>query len=364
MASSIITTLLPVFVVYILHEGVDKLGIVIAVATFVSYIFRILFGYLSDKLHIVKPFVVAGYLVSAITKPLLAFASAYFSVALLRGAERMGKAVRSASKDSLISSFVKEKKHGKTFGFHKMMDISGELAGALIVFLFFLFFTKDESAIRTLFLFTAFPGVLAVLIALFFVKDAPYKEKKEQIVFNKDDRQLFPVLFIYFGFVFFVVSEQFLIVKAREEGYGLEVIPLFIVVFALIQALISYHIGIMSDRFGVKKTLIVAFLSAIAALAFVKITIWGSFLFLGIFTVTSLNSIRAYISKYSISKGFLFGVYYGGVAVFASLGALAVGCIWENYGFDALFIFSMTGMAAMLLFLLFYKVPAYKEKQN
>ena len=72
MASSIITTLLSIFVVYVLHEGVDKLGVIIAIATFVSYIFRIVFGYLSDKYKIVKPFVVTGYFISAITKPLLA----------------------------------------------------------------------------------------------------------------------------------------------------------------------------------------------------------------------------------------------------------------------------------------------------
>jgi uncharacterized membrane protein len=44
MASSMVTTILPLYVVYILNDGVDKLGIIIAVATFVSYFFRIIFG--------------------------------------------------------------------------------------------------------------------------------------------------------------------------------------------------------------------------------------------------------------------------------------------------------------------------------
>ena len=100
MASSMVTTLLPIFMVYVLHEGVDKLGIVIAIATFISYAFRILFGYLSDKYNIVKPFVVTGYFISALSQPLLALSTTFMSVGLLRGVERMGKAVRSASKDS------------------------------------------------------------------------------------------------------------------------------------------------------------------------------------------------------------------------------------------------------------------------
>jgi len=66
MASSMVTTILPLYVVYILNDGVDKLGIIIAVATFISYFFRIVFGYLSDKYQVVKPFVVSGYVVSII----------------------------------------------------------------------------------------------------------------------------------------------------------------------------------------------------------------------------------------------------------------------------------------------------------
>jgi len=105
MASSMVTSVLPLFVVYVLHEGVDKLGFIVGIATFVSYGFRFVFGYLSDKYKIVKPFVVAGYAISAVTKPLLYFSNGWVSVATLRGIERIGKAVRSATKDSLISAY-------------------------------------------------------------------------------------------------------------------------------------------------------------------------------------------------------------------------------------------------------------------
>ncbi len=183
MASSMITTLLPIFVVYVLHEGVDKLGIVIAVATFVSYAFRVVFGYLSDRLAIVKPFIVAGYLVSALSKPLLAFTHTYGTIALLRGVERIGKAVRSAPKDALISAYSQTRSSGRTFGFHKMMDISGELGGALIVLAVFMLLQKDEAFIRTIFTWTLLPGLIATAIMLIFVEDTPYKAKKKD-VFN------------------------------------------------------------------------------------------------------------------------------------------------------------------------------------
>jgi MFS family permease len=352
MSSNMITTLLPVFVVYVLHEGVDKLGIIIAVATFISYAFRILFGYLSDKYQIVKPFVVTGYFISAISKPLLAFSNTYISVALLRGVERMGKAIRSASKDSLISSYVKNKEHGKTFGFHKMMDIAGELSGALVIFLIFRFITEDEHSIRMIFELTIIPGLIATFIVLFFVKDAPKKEKKDSVVVNRSDYKLLPVLFIYFGFVFFIMSDQYFILKARNDGYGLEMIPLFVMMLTAIQTFTSYYSGVLSDKIGVVRTMLLAFIFGIVSISMMNINLWAAFGFLGLFSILSINAVRSYISEYAESKGFVFGIFYGGVAFFSALGSLSMGYIWKFYGFEQALLFSEVGMSLMFVALL------------
>ncbi|HHD78494.1 MAG TPA: MFS transporter, partial [Epsilonproteobacteria bacterium] len=153
MASSMVTSILPLFIVYTLHEGVDKLGYVVAIATFISYAFRVLFGYLSDRYQVVKPFVVTGYLISALTKPMLYVSASWQSVATLRGVERVGKAVRSATKDLLISAYS-EGKSGKTFGFHKTMDIAGELMGSLIVFALLFYLGESEALFRNIFAMT------------------------------------------------------------------------------------------------------------------------------------------------------------------------------------------------------------------
>lgn len=351
MASSMVTTLLPVFVVYVLHEGVDKLGIVIAVATFISYAFRILFGYLSDRFGIIKPFLVAGYFISAVTKPLLALSPSYASVALLRGLERMGKAVRSAPKDVLISAYSQKNASGKTFGFHKMMDISGELVGALIILMFFMLMQKDEAFIRTLFAWTLVPGLIAAVIVLFFVKDTPLKVKKKE-VFDPADRRLFTLLGIYFFFLFFLFSDQYLILKAKEQGFTLAQIPLLVIVLTLAQAVTSYYSGVLIDRRGSGLMLLLSFLFGIASMAALALDfLWLSFVMLGFFTVISLNAMRAYISQEAQSKGAVYGIFYGGVALFASLGALLVGYIWEHYGFDSAVLLSITGLSVLTLLL-------------
>jgi len=354
LASSMVTTLLPLFVVYVLHEGVDKLGIVIAVATFVSYGFRVLFGYLSDRLSIVKPFVVIGYLISAVTKPLLFFSYGYGSVAMLRGAERIGKAVRSAPKDALISAYAKERRIGRTFGFHKMMGVTGELSGALIIVVIFMLLPKDESTIRTIFAWTLLPGIIATSIVIFFVKDAPDRPRK-QIVFQREDRKLYPLLGIYFISLFFLLSDQYMILKARDVGFTLAQIPLLVVAFTLTQVATSYSSGMFIDRFGSRSLLLIAFILAIVStLALYAELIWFSFVCLGLFTVFSLNALRSYIGDNAKSQGAVYGIFYGGIAIFASLGALAVGHIWEYYGFEYAVLFSLAGLLMTTTMLLVY----------
>ncbi|WP_457746231.1 MFS transporter [Sulfurimonas sp.] len=364
MASSMVTTLLPIFVIFVLGEGVDKLGVIIAVATFVSYALRVLFGYLSDKYQIVKPFVVAGYLISAITKPLLAYTHTFSSITLLRSLERMGKAIRSASKDSLISSYTKDGRAGKTFGFHKMMDVSGELSGALIIMFVFYFTLQNEEHIRDIFAWTLLPGLLATLIVLIFVKDAPKQIKKEKKVIDKKDYRLFALLFSYFFFLFFLMSDQYFIVEAKVSGMTLSQIPLLVIASTLTQTLSSYYSGALIDKIGERVMLLVAYIFGIfSILALWQHFFWLAFIFLGLFSVVSLNALRAYISQNAQSKAFIYGVLYGGIAIFSALGAFVIGQIWHRYDFESMILFSSFGTIGVAFFTLFIMVYTFVKKR-
>jgi MFS family permease len=354
MASSMVTTLLPIFVVYVLNESIEKLGYIIAIATFISYALRVFFGYLSDKYQIVKPFVVSGYLISAVTKPLLAFSTSYSSVALLRSLERMGKAVRSASKDSLISAYSQKTKEGKNFGFHKMMDVSGEMLGSLIIVALFFFSTmKNELLIRDIFAWTILPGMIGVLLVFFFVKDTPKKKRSENVVINKEDYKLLWILGSYFLFLLFFMSDQYFLLRAKELGLSFIQIPLLAVVSTLTQALISYYSGILIDKVGAKIILFIAYIFAILSILALKYGfIWVAFIFIGTFTVVSLNALRIYISKNANSKAFVYGLLYGGIAICSAIGALIIGIIWANYNFDVVTEFSLFGCSIVALLLL------------
>ncbi len=349
MASSMVTSILPLFVVYILQEGVDKLGFIIAVATFVSYGFRFIFGYLSDKYDIVKPFVVYGYVLSAITKPLLYFSNGWMSIATLRGVERIGKAIRSATKDSLISAYSQKGKSGKAFGFHKTMDIAGELSGSIIAFSALYFLGQNAEVFSNIFAWTIVPGIFAVIIVIFFVQDAPKTSKTSSVKLNlKDDISLLPMLLLFFGFTFFIFNDSFYLIKAKEAGYKLEYIPLLMILLNLTQTLFSYFFGLKVDKIGAKKVLFISFLFGIASILslYFNFIILG-FILLGIFMVSSVNSIRAYISKNAKNRGSVYGLFYGGVAISGALGAIFTGLIWNYFGENTAVVISLIALVVI-----------------
>ena len=354
MASSMITSVLPIFIVYVLNEGVDKLGFVVAIATFISYAFRVLFGYLSDKYMIVKPFVVSGYALSALTKPMLCFANNWQQIAALRGLERMGKAFRSATKDSLISAYSNGKS-GRAFGFHKTMDIAGETVGSIIAFLVLYNLGKNEEVFKNIFALTLIPGILSVLIVLFFVKDAPYKAKKSNFNLSKD-YSLLPLIFTYFTFIFFIFSDSFYMIKAKEAGFRIEYIPLLSILLSFTQTLLSYFFGIKIDKIGSDRVLKASFVFGILSMIslYFDFIIIG-FILLGVFTVASLNAIRSFVSDNAHNKGTVYGLLYGGVALSGGLGAVAIGLVWKYFGEDKAFLFSLAGLIVTFLLSLILK---------
>ncbi len=353
LATAMINPILPIFVVVILHEGVDKLGIIVAIATFVSYALRLLSGYISDRYGIVKPLVVSGYALSAISKPLIGLSHSYKSVAVLRGLERLGKALRSAPKDVLIASYSKKKATGKTFGFHKTLDIAGELTGTLIAFFILWRLGEDEQIFRSIFFFTIVPGLIGLILVIFFVKDVPKKPKKEKFHLTSKDKNVIGVLLFYFGFLFFMWSDAFFTMQAKSVGIALMLIPLLYAVFTGVQTLTSYLLGIWIDRVGAMKIMIFGYISALVSLLLLwfqkPLLTWFAYAFLGLFSVSTLNAVRAYIANSSDNKGSVYGVFYAGVALFGALGAFVCGQIWERLGMHAAILFSLTGVIVLTI---------------
>jgi len=127
--------LIPLFLTTVLGCGAYAVGIVEGVAETTASLLKVVSGYWSDKIRKRKPFILFGYSMSSITKPLFALANAWTFVLFLRVIERIGKGLRTAPRDPLVAESRDESVRGKAYGIHRAMDGVGSTSGAVLAFL-------------------------------------------------------------------------------------------------------------------------------------------------------------------------------------------------------------------------------------
>ena len=163
-ASEAIYPLLPVFVTRVLGGSVISLGIIEGAADAISSLLKVIAGQLSDRTGHRRPFVIAGYAIAGLTRPLIAVAASWQHVFAIRVTDRVGKGLRGAPRDAMLAALAPSTERGRVFGFHRAMDHAGAVVGPLVAASFLWFFPEQY---RTLFALTLIPGALAVGMLLF-----------------------------------------------------------------------------------------------------------------------------------------------------------------------------------------------------
>src|SRR6202045_2548401 len=159
---------LPAFLVS-LGAGPAQLGLIEGVAESVASFAKLFSGYLTDRIDRRKPLVVAGYAVANAVKPLLALATAWWHILLIRFSDRLAKGVRGAPRDVMVAESVPNEKLGSAYGLIQSMDSAGAIAGPLAALV--LLARYGAQGVRLVFLAAALPGVLCVLVALFGIRE-------------------------------------------------------------------------------------------------------------------------------------------------------------------------------------------------
>jgi MFS family permease len=176
-ASEMIYPLVPVYI-SLLGSGAILLGIIEGVAETTASMLKLVSGVLSDKTGKRKFYVVLGYAISSIIRPLTGIVTSAWQVVFVRMFDRVGKGIRTSPRDALIASSVDESIRGKAFGFERAMDHIGAVVGPVLaivtlVILFLGFGLKDPlSALRWTFIVAIIPGIMAILTLIFFVKES------------------------------------------------------------------------------------------------------------------------------------------------------------------------------------------------
>lgn len=360
-ASEMIYPIIPIFLASFLGVPITMIGLIEGIAESTSSLLKTFSGWFSDQLGVRKPFLVAGYSCSTVAKLLIGLAAGWPMALFGRFIDRFGKGLRSSSRDALIAESSQHRYRGRSFGFHQGMDTVGAVLGPLSAVLFLKFFPHN---LRIIFFVAFIPGLIGILILLYFVKETTKKttsETKQSLWVGLRCLKLNASfkIFLLISVVFAIgnSSDMFLILKSKSIGMSFSLTILVYALFNLIYALTSYPAGILSDRIGPRRTLCFGFLlfSIVYFLFGVTHTaywVWVLFPLYGVYMAQSDGVSRAYVSVLvpPENTATVFGIYQTAVGVCSFFASLIAGILWSKISPAAPFIFG-SAMSLLALFL-------------
>lgn len=353
IGSEMITPLIPFYTVALGGTGV-AVGLISGLREGLSSLFKIFGGWFSDKIGKRKPFVFLGYFLSIIFKFFLAIVNSWQLIVGLISLERFGK-LRDAPRDVIITQSTK--KRGKGFGFHQMMDTSGGIVGTiLVIFLFW----KLQLDIKTLIFVAA--GISGVsILPLFFVKEIKTKPIKKNIIKGIEELSHKLKYFIFVASVFTLANfglYLFLLLRIKEIT-GSIIIPLAVyALFNLVYAVFVTPFGILSDRIGRKKVLLIGYvLFFLISLSFVYLQnilyIIILFALYGLVYAITQSNQKAFVSDLSGKmKGTSLGFYSSVIGIVNIFGGLIAGILWD-ISYTTMFVY-VSAVALVSVFLLMF----------
>ena len=350
--------LIPLFLTTVLGVGAYAVGIVEGAAETTASLLKALSGYWSDKIKKRKPFVLLGYSLSSITKPLFALADVWSFVLFVRVIERIGKGLRTAPRDALVAESCDENVMGKAYGFHRAMDGIGSILGAILAFLLL-----PILGYRNIFLFAFIPGIIAVFV-IFFIKEknGPIKEKMEETSIKLSLKEL-PVNLRFFIIVssLFALGHfgyAFLLLRAKNIGLADNIAILLYVLFYIVYTLCAIPSGILSDKIGRKPVLIIGYsIFAMTSLGLIFTSDIYSILLLfiiyGAFYALIDGVQRAFVVDLAPKnlKATALGTFHTAIGLVALPGGYIAGLLWDKINPEATFLYGF--LLAILSIILF-----------
>ncbi|PIS47341.1 MAG: MFS transporter [Elusimicrobia bacterium CG08_land_8_20_14_0_20_51_18] len=350
ISSEMLYPVIPVFLTSVLNAPMSVVGLIEGIAESTASVLKIAGGWWSDKISKRKPFVVGGYALSALAKPLMALAFSWHFVLLARFIDRVGKGVRTSARDALISSSTGKEHWGKAFGFHRAMDTLGAAVGPLVALL--LFKLLGDGAYRQIFLIAFIPAVLGVLVLVYFVKESAPVEKKEdktavEIKELSGDFKIFTALYLIFALG--NSSDAFLILRTKSLGFTMGGVILVYFGYNIIYAILATPAGYIADRFGKINSLV--FGLAVFSLVYLgfaknesKSAVWLLFAAYGFYGAFSEGIYKAIISHLSPSekRATAMGLFQGLLGFMLFFSSFLAGILWEKYGAPAPFFIGST----------------------
>jgi len=343
-ASEAVYPIMPLYLTRTLGGTAMAIGVIEGAAEALSSVLKILSGRLSDRWRARKPFVMAGYGVSTVARPMVALATSWMHVLAVRLIDRVGKGIRSAPRDALLASWADPATRGYVFGLHRAMDHAGAIVGPLLASTFLWVFPEQY---RTLFALTLIPGLIAVAM-LVPVPDAPAPEQAARPAAEatavplgtRFSRYLAVLLLFSLG----NSTDAFLLLRLSDVGVGAAWIPVAWAALHVVKAAVSPIGGHLSDR--VSRRLLIAAGWAVYAAVYGGFALASSaralvplFLAYGLYYGLTEGVEKAVVADLAPSgrRGAAFGAYHAVIGIGALAASLVFAGVWKAAGAPAAF---------------------------
>lgn len=362
LSSETIHVLLPLFMTQVLMLSPMVVGVLDGASEAVTLCIKPLAGWLSDRSGKRKPLALAGYGLSALSKPLFALAVGLGWLIPARVIDRAGKGLRGAPRDALIADITHHSQRGAAYGLRQSLDTIGALvapfaASALMLLLLGNF--------RAVFWVAAIPAVLSVLLLLVGVKEpnTPHPHAFTQQPVEKLPKAYWWILSLAFLMALARPSEAFLVLRAQTAGLSNTQAPLIMAAMNIVYAASAFPVGKFFDRNGAVALLPVSLIFLACGLLllalnpniyllFLGAALWGLHLGLSQGVISALISQHAPTSR----RATAFGIYAVVVGMALLINGAAIGGLWEYVNpTTALMVASAVAMLVLISAPLFLK---------
>ncbi len=357
--------LYPIMPVYLKSIGFSVLliGILEGFAEATAGLSKGYFGSLSDIWQKRVPFVRGGYILSAISKPMMAIFTFPLWIFFSRTIDRFGKGVRTGARDAMLSDETTPEHKGKVFGFHRAMDTLGAAIGPFGALIFLMFYPGQY---KWLFFIAFLPGLVAIALT-FILKDKPSSHPspavKEKVSFfsyfgywKRAPKNLKYLMAGLLAFTLFNSSDAFLLLALKNKGLSDAHMIGFYIFYNLVYALFSYPVGMLADKIGLKTTLIIGlFIFSLVYFFFgfaTSFILFGVlFFFYAIYAASTEGISKALISNLAEKKdtATAIGFYQSFASIFTLLASSMAGLLWYLAGPKLMFMISGIGVFVVAL---------------
>ena len=346
VSSEMVLNILPLYLANVLGVKTNLIGVIEGVAESTASLLKIFSGWISDRLRARKWPAIAGYGLSALSKPFFLLANTWVLVALVRWADRVGKGVRTAPRDALLADSVEPRARGLAFGFHRAADTAGAVLGLLIALL--VVWAGQSAAValtastfQRIVLVSLLPAALAVAVLAFGAREVPVTTQRARPRFALAALGKPFVTFLCINGLFALgnSSDAFIVLRAQDRGLNVMAILAMLAAFNVVYALVATPAGRLSDRIGRRRLIVGGWLVyAVIYLGFAVAQagwhVWALYVAYGLYYGLTYGTTKALVADL-VPEGLratAFGTHEAVQGLMLLPASVIAGVLWQGAG--------------------------------